>query len=41
MYNDFLSHVFTEKVIGEHVTCPANPRVSTPIVDKERSGSIG
>lgn len=39
--NDFLSHVFTEKVIGEHMTCTANPRARTSTVDKERTGYIG
>ena len=40
-YNDFLSHMFTEKVIGERMTCTANPRARTSIVDKERTGYIG
>lgn len=34
-------HMFTEKVISEHMTYTANPRARTSIVDKEKTGYIG
>lgn len=41
MYNDFLSLMFTEKVIGKQEACTANPRARTSIVDKEGRSYIG